>query len=264
MKKYIGIARNEFMSSLTYREHFVTSFVTELLFFIVLYFLWSAIYAGNGEKIAGMTMEQTYVSVSLAVCLMRCLTGGIDWEMHFQMIQGDIVVRMVKPVDYMYQMLWMKIGGMMTNLITYLIPVFVVVIILFPKVIYFGANIPVFILCMCISFLVMFTFEFIIGIFTFYTESVWGLSTMKDLIVSFFAGVEVPVAFFPGWLKQVANVLPFKSLYNDPLQILMDGSLGWQYYLKVLGFQMGWLLVFGLLARVMYAVMQKKIIVNGG
>lgn len=180
------------------------------------------------------------------------------------MIQGDIVVRMVKPVDYMYQMLWMKIGVLITNLITYLIPVFVVIMIVFPDVIHFGINIPVFIVCMCISFLVMFTFEFIIGIFTFYTESVWGLSTLKDLIISFFAGVEVPVAFFPGWLKSIADVLPFKSLYNDPLQILMNGSLGWQDYLRVIGFQLMWCAVFWLLAKWMYAVMQKKIIVNGG
>ena len=110
----------------------------------------------------------------------------------------------------------------------------------------------------------MFTFEFIIGIFTFYTESVWGLSTIKDLIVSFFAGVQVPVAFFPAWLKVVAGVLPFKSLYNDPMQILMNGSLGWNDYARVLGFQMVWGLLFWMLARVMYAVMQKKIIVNGG
>ena len=264
MKKYIGIARNEFMSSLTYREHFITSFITDFLFFVVLYFLWSAIYAGSDGNIAGMTLEQSYVSVSLAVCLIRCLTGGIDWEMHFQMIQGDIVVRMVKPVDYMYQMLWVKIGGMITNLFTYLIPVFIVIMLLFPKVIHVGVNIPIFVICMCISFLVMFTFEFIIGIFTFYTESVWGLSMVKDLIIGFFAGVEVPIAFFPDWLKRIANVLPFKSLYNDPLQILMDGSLGAQDYIRVIGFQLGWLVLFWLLAKGMYAVMKKKIIVNGG
>lgn len=76
MKKYIGLARNEFMANLTYREHFITSFVTEFLFFIVLYFLWSAIYAGSDGTIAGMTLEQTYVSVSLATCLMRSLSGG--------------------------------------------------------------------------------------------------------------------------------------------------------------------------------------------
>ena len=264
MKKYIGLARNEFMSSLTYREHFITSFFTEFLYFVVLYFLWTAIYAGKGEQIAGMTLEQTYVSVSLATCLLRCLSGGIDWEMHFQMINGDIVVKMVKPVDYMYQMLWTKIGGMMTNLVTYLLPVFAVIIILFPNVIHVGINIPVFILCMCISFFVMFTFEFIVGIFTFYTESVWGLSMIKDLIISFFAGVQVPVAFFPDWLKKVANVLPFKSLYNDPLQILMNGNLGMTDYIRVLGFQIFWGFVFWLIAKLMYVAMQKKIIVNGG
>lgn len=81
---------------------------------------------------------------------------------------------------------------------------------------------------------------------------------------SFFAGVEVPVAFFPDWLKSIANVLPFKSLYKDPMQILINGSLGWTDYLRILGFQLMWLIVFGLLARGMYAVMKKKIIVNGG
>lgn len=255
------------MSSLTYREHFITSFVTETLFFIILYFLWKAIYAGNASAsgdIAGLSLEEAYVSVSLAVCLIRCLSGGIDWEMHFQMLQGDIIVRMVKPMNYMYQMLWMKVGGMMTNLVTYLIPVFIVISLLFPGVIHFRFNILVFVVCMCISFLVMFTFEFIVGIFTFYTESVWGLSMVKDLIVGFFAGVQVPIAFFPTWLKNIASILPFKSLYNDPLQILMNGGLGWSDYLRVIGFQLFWLLVFWMLAKFMYAVMQKKIVVNGG
>ena len=264
MKRYIGLARNEFMSGLTYREHFITSFFTEFLFFFVLYFLWKAIYAGSGDQIAGMTLEQTYVNVSLATCLMRCLSGGIDWDMHFQMLKGDIVIYMVRPVDYMYQMLWNKIGGMITGLITYLLPVFTVLIVLFPGVIHVGINIPVFIVCMCISFFVMFTFEFIVGIFTFYTESVWGLSTIKDLLISFFAGVQVPVAFFPDWLKQVANVLPFKSLYNDPMQILLDGSLGVADYLRVIGFQIFWGVFFWGIAKIMYAIMQKKIIVNGG
>lgn len=264
MKKYRGIARNEFLSAITYREHFITSFFTQLLFFIVLYFLWRAIYAGSDGTIAGMTMEETYVSISLAVCLLRCLSGGIEWEMHYQMMQGDIIMRMVKPLDYMYQMLWVKIGGMVVNFVTYLVPVFAVILLLFPDVIFVGVNIPVFILCMCISFLVMFTFEFMIGVFTFYTESVWGLSTVKDLIISFFAGVDVPVAFFPDWLKHVADVLPFKSLYNDPLQILLNETMGWQDYGRIIAFQLMWGILFWCLARGMYAVMQKKIIVNGG
>lgn len=264
MKKYKGIARNEFMAALTYREHFITSFFTELLFFVVLYFLWKAIYAGTSGTIAGMTMQQTYVSISLSICLLRCLSGGIEWEMHFQMIQGDIIMKMVKPLDYMYQMLWMKIGGMIVNLITYLIPVFTVIILLFPGVIRLGANIPIFVICMCISFLVMFTFEFMIGVFTFYTESVWGLSTIKELIISFFAGVQVPIAFFPDWLKSIASVLPFKSLYNDPLQILLNRNMELADYGRVIAFQLLWGGLFWFLSRMMYAVMQKKIIVNGG
>lgn len=69
MKKYIGLARNEFLSELTYREHFLTSFLTETVFFVVLYFLWKAIYAASSGTIANMTFAQTYVSVALTACL---------------------------------------------------------------------------------------------------------------------------------------------------------------------------------------------------
>lgn len=240
MKKYIGLARNEFLSELTYREHFLTSFLTETVFFVVLYFLWKAIYAASSGTIANMTFAQTYVSVALTACLVRCLSSGIEWEMHFQMIKGDIIIWMVKPVDYMYEMLWMKIGGTFTGLFTYMLPVFLIISLLFPGEIHFGFK------------------------FTFYTESVWGMSTIKSLIVGFFAGAEVPIAFFPDWLKRVTEVLPFQSLYGSPLQILTDGTLGNQDYVRFLAFQLLWGVLFWAAAKRMYRVMQKKMIVNGG
>ena len=264
MKKYIGLARNEFLSEVTYREHFLTSFLTETVFFVVLYFLWKVIYAASSGTIANMTFAQTYVSVALTACLVRCLSSGIEWEMHFQMIKGDIIIWMVKPVDYMYEMLWMKIGGTFTGLFTYMLPVFLIISLLFPGEIHFGFNILVFAVSLCISFFVMFTFEFLIGVFTFYTESVWGMSTIKSLIVGFFAGAEVPIAFFPDWLKRVTEVLPFQSLYGSPLQILTDGTLGNQDYVRFLAFQLLWGVLFWAAAKRMYRVMQKKMIVNGG
>jgi len=264
LKRYSGIVKNEFMSDLSYREHFITSIITTVIFYVVLYFLWRAIYAGSSGEIQGMSFTQTYVNLALATCLFQCLSNGMEWEMHFEMIKGDIIIKLVRPTDYMLYLISEKLGQSISNIIVYAIPIFGILLFLFPGVIHLGFNLIFFLICMCISFFIMFLFEFLTGILTFYTESVWGLSTIKDLIISFFAGVEVPLAFFPSFIKNVANVLPFKSMYYDPLQILLNASYGVSDYLRILGFQLIWAIGLFALARVMYGVMMNKIVVNGG
>ena len=251
------------MSNLTYREHFVTSVIMDIVFFFILYFLWKAIYAEQSQ-IAGLSFQQTYVMLALSSCLFRTLSSGTEWDMCYSMMSGDIIIRMVKPVDYMMQLLAEKVGMTLTMMMTHTIPVFLIISLLFPGVIHFGWNFLLFLLCMCISFFVMFTFEFIIGVVTFYTESVWGISTIKDILISFFAGVEVPLAFFPEWLGAIANVLPFKSLYNDPIQVLLNTTLNGRDYARIIGFELMWAVLFLVIARGMYEVMKKKIVVNGG
>lgn len=265
MKQYRGFAKNEFLTALSYREHFLTSIFTTVVFYVVLYFLWKAIFAGSETGvIQGMTFAQTYVNLALATCLFRELGSGIEWDMHFNVQSGDIIMQLIKPVDYQGQLYWGVLGNVLTNLVIYIIPTFVIIMLLFPGVIFFGWNVLIFILCCVLTFNMMFFLSFIAGTFAFYAESVWGISWVKDLIVSFFAGVSVPLQFFPDWLKRISDVLPFHSMISDPIRILLSETMEVSEYAKIVGFQFSWMVVLFVISRFLYGKMQKRLVVNGG
>ena len=264
MKRYVGLLRNQFMSNLSYREDFITSIIGTFSFYIVLYFLWNAIFASGDGVIKGMTFEQTFVYLVLASCFFRCLSNGVEWEMYFQIIRGDIIILMGKPLDYQIMMMFQKAGSAIMNLLFFGVPTYIALLVIFPNIISVGVNTIFFLICMAISFIVMFSIEFLIGTVTFYTESVWGISMIKNTIVAFFAGVTMPIQFFPDKLKEIAEILPFKSIYQDPLSILINGNMDIMEILRIVGFQILWMIIFVAISRLLYKTMLHKLVVNGG
>lgn len=264
MNKYRGIIKNQVLSELTYREHFITNVFVMIVFYAVLYFLWKAIYAGSGGVLNGLTFGQTYVNMALTTGIVRCFSLGIEWEMCFEMQDGNIIVKLVKPTNYMSFVFSEYVGSSIMNLIAFLIPTFIIIGIIFPGQINIGVNVIAFIACFVMAMCCMFLLEFMIGVCTFYTQSVWGLSTILEIISGFFAGSEVPLAFFPTFLAVIADFLPFKAMYYGPVQILTNFEMGFSDYLKTLGVLFVWLIILFICAKGTFALMKKKIVVNGG
>ena len=104
----------------------------------------------------------------------------------------------------------------------------------------------------------------IIGLISFYTESVWGISTLKDCIISLLAGGMIPIAFFPDALRKVVECLPFQAMYNLPLQILINKDYAVGDYLNLLLLQLFWIAVLLIISRVFYTFARRAITVNGG
>ena len=263
MKKYLAISANRIKEDLTYREHFFTLIIMTAVYCVVLYFIWKAIYGANGT-LNGMTFEQSYVSMVLTFAMLRVVSNGVEWDMCFGMIEGSIIVDMVRPLDYMWYQMSQSAGMAGTNTLVLALPGTLILYFMFPGQIHVGMNMLFFIPCLILSFMCQFFLCFTIGVITFYTESVWGISTILDIISGFFAGSEVPLAFFPGWLLVAANVLPFKAMYNAPVKMLMDKTLGISDYMITTGVLA--LCTIGLyaLSQVTYGVMKKKIVINGG
>lgn len=264
MRQYRGIVKNGLAEELSYKEHFLTMGFTFVVYYIVLYFLWKAIYAESNGVINGTSFSSAFVSLILVGSLFQCMNNGIEWNMCFNMINGDIIIKLVRPTDYMLYMLSEKCASALSGMIVFAVPVFVITYFMFPGELYLGWNILLFLCCVVISFCTMFLIEFMVGLLSFCTQSVWGISTIKELIVGFFAGTTVPLTFFPEGLYRLSELLPFKSMYYDPVRILMDRTLGIDGGLKILLFQAIWLVVLFIIARVLFKVMSNRIVVNGG
>ena len=109
-----------------------------------------------------------------------------------------------------------------------------------------------------------YSIDFIVGTICVYTESIWGINIMKQVIVTLLSGATVPIAFFPEPLKTIVYYLPFQSIYNAPLSVLLDKNPQPQTILTTLGTQLIWCIVMMVISKLFWKVSLRKITVNGG
>jgi ABC-2 type transport system permease protein len=115
-----------------------------------------------------------------------------------------------------------------------------------------------------IGFFINFCIDFLVGLLSFITTSIWGISATKEIIVLFCSGALIPLAFFPAGVKAVLDWLPFQAIYTTPVILLINPDLAWSDIGWLLLRQLAWLtLLFGC-TRLALRASVRRIIVNGG
>ena len=105
--------------------------------------------------------------------------------------------------------------------------------------------------------------NYIFGILCFYTSSSFGVNQIKSVIISFLSGSLLPIAFFPGVLKDILGYLPFAGMASNPVMILlMKYSFVDSFFFILLS--LIWLFVLELFAFLLFKHASKKITVHGG
>lgn len=260
---YLSVARNSLMSSLSYRGHFFFSLAGTAAYLAVARFLWKSIYSGGGS-IAGLDFSQAYVFVAVSSSLAGLMRVGTEWYVHRIISSGDIVRYLARPVDFSLHLLADASGEAAMNLATISLPTFAL------AYLFSGAPLPpphrllLFVPAVAVGFLLNFFLDFLTGLSVFLTQSIGGISIAKETTVMALSGALVPLAFFPPGARAVLEWLPFQALYNAPVRILADPSLG----IADIGFlfikQGFWLLAVFLLARLCFGAALRRLAVNGG
>ena len=74
LKKYLSFTRAGIVEEMQFRASFIIMVVGNLLYLIVVYFLWKAIYASSGTDVVnGMTFSDTLIYLVLASALFNFL-----------------------------------------------------------------------------------------------------------------------------------------------------------------------------------------------
>lgn len=259
------IARNNWMSALTYRAHFVFQVVASVFAVAVAYFLWKAVFAASAAgSIGGMGFEQTFLYASFAMAMTVLSKTWVDWFMWEQIRFGNIVMQMFRPVDFMAGTFFQSLGTFAGNFTTITLPSLAAIFLLFGGRVQTGSAALLFVPALLLSFVLTFLIDFIIGTTCFYTESIWGISVTKEVLVAFLSGAAIPLPFFPPAARAVLDVLPFASMYHTPLATLVDPSIPWTGHLRGIAVQAAWAVVLFVFARVYYRVSLRTLTVAGG
>ena len=114
------------------------------------------------------------------------------------------------------------------------------------------------------SIIINYNIDFIVGTICLYTESIWGINIMKQMIVSLLSGATIPLAFFPDKVVEVVKYLPFKAIYDTPLTLLLTRDPDLQTVASKLGFSLFWVIAISFFSDVFWRVSVKQVTVNGG
>ena len=89
---------------------------------------------------------------------------------------------------------------------------------------------------------------------------------VKECVVLLLSGASIPLAFFPESLRNVVQYLPFKCIYDTPLNVLLqkEGYTLNSGILYKLLLQLFWCIALTLAGKLFWSVSVKKITVNGG
>jgi ABC-2 type transport system permease protein len=265
LKKYLALTRAGIIETLQFRLSFVVMVIGNLLYLIVVYFLWDAIYESAGTDVVnGMTFSDTLIYLVLATALFNFMEMYAVWEIGRSIQSGKIVLDLLKPMEYRKYLFWSFSGSFIAKFLLTFLPTFIAVAIVTNGAIPFGINLLYFVLSVVMAVSINYSIDFIVGTICLYTESIWGINIMKQVIVLLLSGATIPLAFFPDNLRTVVNYLPFQSIYNAPLTLLLDGAPTAETVLTTLGTQLIWCIIMMIISKLFWKVSLRQITVNGG
>ena len=264
-KKYFSLTRMGIIECVNYRLALIVMVFGNLLYLTLIYFVWRAIFASAGTDVVnGMTFETTMIYLVLATALFNFMEMYIVWEIHRDIQSGAITLRLLRPFPYRSYLFWSCSGSFIVNFVFTFIPTFLVVLLVTKGTITLGINLLYFMVGVILAVIINYNIDFAVGTICLYTESIWGVNIMKQAVVMLFSGATIPLAFFPEKMRGMIEVLPFRSIYDTPLTLLLDSNpdpveVGSRLLVSLI-----WAVAMTLVSTLFWRLSIKQITVNGG
>jgi ABC-2 type transport system permease protein len=263
MRSYLPVARGTFMVGMVYRFGFLFTIVGNIVYLGVAYYLWRSIYRYS-EVIRGLTFNETFLYVGLGSAVFILLKTYADWYIHYEIREGIIANYLTKPMDFQLYVLFANLGSLLMNLTAITIPTALMLGLVFKVKLAYGPGLFLFPVSLLLAFLISLSIDYFIGLMGFYSESVWGLSTTKEIIVTVFSGALIPLQFFPPAMQKVLFWLPFQAIYHTPLMMLTRPNQGLDVFLPMIAVQLAWAAILFFAARLFYNQAIKVLRIAGG
>jgi ABC-2 type transport system permease protein len=264
MRLYLELARRAFRQQLTYRGAALAGVFTNGIFGVMIASVYLGLYrsqAGEGSDVRGWSANDAVTLVWINQSLLMTVFLWGWWEVVRTIRSGEIVMDLLKPMDFFAYWLARDLGRAAAHLLIRGIPTFAIGVLLFdvlaPRSVLHGiafvASIP-------LAVIVSFAFRFSLNLAGFWVLDHRGISYLSMAVINLLSGFLIPLAFFPTPLRLVAETLPFRAIIMIPNEIY----LGRIDPVHGLLFQCFWIVAMVAGARWLLAKGTRKVVVQGG
>jgi len=261
MRGYRALVRATARAALAYRFNLLLGLGAVLVQLVALLAVWRVILTES--SVNGFTWPQmrAYLLVAFAAGTVVSLMG--DFRMAFRILDGDVALDLVKPIDYQKARFAEAVGGLWIEV------VLIVVVVAITLGLTGGVDTPaasalaLFAASMLLLVPLKFLIVYVSTLTCFWTQNFMGVQWARLAVVNLFSGALIPLAYLPGWLAAVAQWSPFAGLTSTPALIFL-GRVDARHGLQLVAVQLGWIIVLWFAARLVWRAGLRRLTVNGG
>ena len=200
-----------------YRTHSLVSVFVGPVFFIVQYFIWTAVYGDSGS-LAGMELTQMIRYFGVSALIGYLTMDFADWNLQMLVRTGKFLTFMLRPVHHRFFALSQKIGHRILGFFFEFLPCLLIFHFLF-RINIVPARMLWTILSVMLAFLMNFYVNYCIGMTAFYLVQAGGVRAVYQLISQIFSGALIPLSFFPETVQWIMTFLPFQYTNYIPAMV---------------------------------------------
>jgi ABC-2 type transport system permease protein len=263
-RAYVMHAKLGLQQMLAYRAGFFLGLLGNLFFLLSMFYLWRVLLKNPRFTHAlGWDWSQMKAYLLIGFITGILVSTFTDYTMANRIRTGDVALDLARPIDYQKARFSETLGVALFEFCT-AVSVCAIVVAVFggmqPPTLQAG-------LLFTVSLLLVVPLKFGIvymsGLVCFWTTNYLGVSWSRQAIVNIMSGALVPIVLFPVWLQGVANVLPFQAIVWTPARIYL-GTIHGTEAAMWLAIEAAWGVGLWILARLMWKVAVRKLVIQGG
>lgn len=220
--KYFRVFANTWGETLSYRLNFVMWRFRTVLQLLTMFFLWSALIPQEGS-LFGYTQTQMLTYILGTSLISSIVIATRTSEIGEQINQGDLSNFLLKPMSYMKYWFARDLGDKAMNLLFSVIEISLLIAIFQPSLFLQTNFVMLFftLLAALISMVMYFFFNYLLGLFGFWSNEIWGPRFIFWILINFFAGSLFPLDILPNHIFEILKFLPFTYLLYFPIKIYL-------------------------------------------
>ncbi len=259
--KYVEIAR----MALANRFVYLGDAISRPLFFAVILFvffqLWQKVFTQGQPLVDGFGALETlwYLVMTEAIILsVPRLEGRVDVEVK----TGSIAYIIGRPCNYLLYHLSFGLGEAFPLFLLNLSVGILVALFLIGPFAFKWIILPFLLLSVLGAFVLHFYITMCLGLLAFWVEDATPFFWVYSKMLFILGGLLIPLSFFPSWLQEFAQALPFHNVLYGPAKLFVQGELA--LVSSLLSWQIIWIFVFAALAHGMFTLGSRRVHIHGG
>jgi len=267
MKSYITYFKLKFKTGLQYRAAALAGMATQIFFGFVYVSIYVAFYeSGSGNLPMKLNEIVSYVWLSQSLYAIVYLWYK-DKEILTMIKSGNIAYELCRPQDLYFMWASKILGERLSNVALRFFPVIIFALIL-PSPFNLDLSITLlrlllFIVVMILSTILMTVLVLLYHVICLITLDEKGIVNIFMVVSDILSGMLIPIPFFPKYLQNVSNILPFRYITDFPFRLYV-GNISINEGVIGIVIQIIWIVILILIGRFITKKALKKAVIQGG